>query len=281
MRNDLASKTVAFIGGGSIAKSLIAGITKSGLISPSRVFVTDHKQSTLLSLHDTLGIHASLSMNDWADRADIVVFCVKPKDIVTALAQAENVIHHDTLYISVVAGCQLEFLIHHIHTLTSSQRETTRFVRAMPNTSSAVMQSATAYALSKACSDDDEAIVKLIFDAVGLSFKVEESMLDAVTGLSGSGPAYVYYLVEAMTEAGVHMGLPTTLAEQLATQTLFGAASLLHQGDYKASQLRQQVTSPGGTTMAGLAALEEHGFKDAIKSAIEHATNRAKEMGLK
>lgn len=281
MMDDLKTKKVAFLGGGSIARSLIAGLIKSHLIAPSNIYVTDHKESTVQNLRDNYGLHASLSMEDWATQADIIVFCVKPKDIVAALEQVRSNIKHDVLFVSVVAGCSLDFLLDHIHTLASGQRQAIRFIRAMPNTSSAVMHSATAYALSQGCNEHDEAMVKLIFDAVGLSFKVEESLLDAVTGLSGSGPAYVYYLVEAMTEAGIRVGLPSSLAEQLATQTLFGAAMLLHQSENTASQLRQQVTSKGGTTMAGLAALDDHGFKDAIVAAVEHATNRAKEMGLK
>ncbi len=281
MIDDLATKTVAFIGGGSIARSLIAGIIKSQLISPSNIYVTDHKESTVQYLQDMYGVNASLSMEDWADRADIIIFCVKPKDIVDTVEQTQSIIKHDVLYISVVAGYSLDFLMHRIHPLATDHQRAIRFVRAMPNTSSAVLQSATAYALSEACGVSDEAMVKLIFDAVGQSFKVEESMLDAVTGLSGSGPAYVYYLVEAMTAAGIHVGLPPILSEQLAKQTLFGAATLLHQSNDQASQLRQQVTSKGGTTMAGLAALDDHGFKDAILAAVEHATNRAKEMGLK
>ena len=279
MSLDLSAKKLAFVGAGSIAESLIRGMTQSGTVFPGNIYVTDHHEHRRRLMRQQYAVHAFDNISDAAAHADVIFFCVKPTDITTALEQTARTVSHDPLYVSVVAGCPLAYLIEHINYQTPLKIEQTRFVRVMPNTSSAVLASATAYAVSHACSQEDAELVRFLLDAVGRSFFVEESMLDAITGLSGSGPAYIYYLVEAMTEAGISAGLSTELSESLTRQTLLGAALMLDQGELSAAQLRQKVTSPGGTTMAGIAALEQDGFRQAVLHAVQAATHRAQEMG--
>jgi pyrroline-5-carboxylate reductase len=207
-----------------------------------------------------------------AGNAEIVFIAVKPGIVPVVLREVSGAITPQHLVISIAAGVP-------IASMESLLPAGARVVRVMPNTPCLVGASATAFALGKNATAQDAACVKTIFDAVGKTFLVEEKLLDAVTGLSGSGPAYVYLVIEALADGGVHMGLPREIATALAAQTVMGAARMVLETRHHPAQLRDMVTSPGGTTMAGLHALECGNLRAAIMNAVEAATERSKELG--
>jgi len=278
-------KNIAFIGAGAIAEALLKGICHTGVTSPSRLAVTNKTQRERLDfLAATYGIKACSSYAEAVKDADVIFLCTKPKDLVAALTEAARYAPANALYISVAAGCSIaliEDVIRCSQPLVETGRQAVapRVIRTMPNTSSAVLESATAYALGAACSEEDAALAHTLLTAVGRSYRIDEAKLDAVTGLSGTGPAYVYYLVEALILAGTDVGLDHETAVALVTQTLIGAATMLRQSGESPAALRQRVTSPGGTTMAGIAALDEHGFTFAVREAVARATARSAELG--
>ncbi len=270
---------VTFIGAGAIADALVRGLIESGVIAANSIRVYDRFQDRPIIFADKYGIHAFDDLSKALLGTDVVFFCVKPKDIEDALHDAAKARSSWPLFLSVVAGCPLSFLLEGIAGEQADTLASIRFVRAMPNTSSAVLTSATAFSASAACTEDDIDLVKQLLNAVGTSYLVDESLLNAVTALSGSGPAYFYYMVEAMIEAGVGVGFSEELATQLTLQTLYGSAKMLENLAIEPGVLRKNVTSPGGTTMAGIAALDAHGFKEAIRAGVIAARDRAIEMG--
>ena len=199
---------VTFIGAGAIADALVRGLIESGVIAANSIRVYDRFQDRPIIFADKYGIHAFDDLSKALLGTDVVFFCVKPKDIEDALHDAAKARSSWPLFLSVVAGCPLSFLLEGIAGEQADTLASIRFVRAMPNTSSAVLTSATAFSASAACTEDDIDLVKQLLNAVGTSYLVDESLLNSVTALSGSGPAYFYYMVEAMIEAGVRVGFP-------------------------------------------------------------------------
>ncbi|HVR19456.1 MAG TPA: pyrroline-5-carboxylate reductase, partial [Polyangiaceae bacterium] len=221
------------------------------------------------------GAHGIVTTDDNAAIArfsDIVVLAVKPQVIAQAAATFAEALAPETLVVSVAAGVTIRAL----ETLLPHSR---RIVRAMPNTPALVLAGATAVAVSRAATDDDLAAATALFEAVGSVVRVEESLLDAVTGLSGSGPAYVMLVIEALTEGGVNVGLDRSIALSLATEVVLGSAKLLVETGEDPARLREMVTSPNGTTVAGLRALESGGLVRALVAAVESATQRSRELG--
>ncbi len=200
------------------------------------------------------------------------MLCVKPQDILSTLASCAFSPGNGKLLISVAAGVTLS-------TLEKHTPEAVRIVRTMPNTPSLVGKGATAYCLGSRCAEEDRGIVERLLGAVGISVEVPEKQMDAVTGLSGSGPAYIYLIIEALADGGVRQGLPRAEALRLAAQTVSGAAEMvIHTGTHPAV-LKDMVTSPGGTTIAGLSVLEEKNVRSALISAVSAAATRASELG--
>lgn len=278
-------KNIAFIGAGSITEALLHGILSTGAADPTRIRITNRaNEARRLQLSRTFGVASCDSIDQTVTHADIIFLCMKPKDVADSLTVIATSASPDALYISVAAGCSIAMMMDVIERAQApigerGSHSPPRMIRAMPNTSCAVLESATAYALGPTCTEADAATAEQLLRVVGACYRMDEDKLDAVTGLSGSGPAYIYFLVEALTEAGIAVGLDQAVAKSLVTQTLIGAAAMLRQTDESPTVLRERVTSPGGTTMAGIAVLRERGFEQAIKAAVASATERATELG--
>lgn len=274
----LRSQKIAFIGAGSMAEALVRGLTDAELVhSLSVVVLNRHNRSRLAALQEQYGVRIP-ETNEPAERsslietADIVVFAMKPKDVGSAISEFRRSIRPEQLIVSVVAGLS-------ITTIEQLLRRKQPIIRTMPNTSSSIGLGATGLASSDSVSEQWRQIAIQMFEAVGLVVPVKEEKLNLVTGLSGSGPAYVYYLMESMTSAGVEAGLSEEDARALTVQTVLGAAHMVHTTDEDPAELRAKVTSPNGTTFAALGVLEQYRFKEGMTKAIFRASERAQEMG--
>lgn len=259
------------IGCGKMASALVEGVLKAGAFAKSEIIVSDKFPAAVKTLVEKTGVSAAAGNADVAAKADVILLCVKPGDAMDALEAARESLA-GKLVISILAGVTLA-------KLQKAAGEKTRAVRVMPNTPALVHKGAAAYATGHSATADDAAVVEKIFSSVGVVFRVKEDLLDVVTGLSGSGPAYIYVVIEALADAGVLMGLPRDLALQLAAQTVSGAADMVLRTGLHPAQLKDQVTSPGGTTIAGLEALEAAGIRAAFLSAVRAATERSRELG--
>jgi pyrroline-5-carboxylate reductase len=206
-----------------------------------------------------------------AEHADVVFLAVKPQYVAAAAPEARPALHDSKLVVSIVAGATLAAL--------AERLGTKRLVRVMPNTPCLVGESAAAYCLGESATRDDGEFVRRLLGAVGTALELDEQLLDAVTGLSGSGPAYGYVIIEALADGGVRMGLPRDAALLLAAQTILGAAKMVLQTGEHPAVLKDRVASPGGTTIAGLQALEDRGIRGALIAAVEAATRRSAELG--
>ena len=262
---------LGFIGCGKMATALIEGVVASGIFSKNDIIISDRYPAAVEAVASKCGVRRAVNNTGVVTEADVIIVCVKPADAADALDELKRA-SVDKLVISIMAGVP-------IAKLQELSGERARIIRVMPNTPALVHKGASAYALGKGTTEDDAAIVEKIFAAVGTIASVKEPLLDAVTGLSGSGPAYIYLVIEALSDAGVLMGLPRDLSLQLAAQTVVGAAEMVMQTGLHPAQLKEQVTSPGGTTIAGIAAMEHAGVRAALLSAVSAATARSKELG--
>ncbi|MDE3839498.1 pyrroline-5-carboxylate reductase [Bacillus methanolicus] len=266
-------KKLTFVGAGSIAEAMISGMLKSNLIEKNRIWVTNRKDDNKLNrMSQDYGVNTSYNLEELFSNTDAVILAMKPKDAAEAITRIKDYLTEDMLIISVLAGIS-------ISSIEELSGKSLAIVRAMPNTSAAIGKSATAIAVNKMVKDQQKKIVKQMFETIGLTTFVEEEQLDAVTGLSGSGPAYIYYLVEAMEKSAVEIGLEKEVAKQLIVQTLLGAAEMLTKSSKSPEQLRREVTSPGGTTEAGIKVLEAHDVQHAFISCIKEATAQSKRLG--
>jgi pyrroline-5-carboxylate reductase len=266
-------KKLAIIGAGSMAEALISGILENSLIDRKDVWVTNHSNAERLQkLQERYGVSTTYDLNELLTGADMVILSMKPKDVATAIQYIRDYLTEQMLVVSVLAGVSMS-------TIEALARLPIAIVRAMPNTSAAVGKSATAVAVNERVTPQQIEVIKNLFGTVGLTTFVEEEQLDAVTGLSGSGPAYIYYLIEAMEKSAVEVGLDKEMASELIVQTLIGAAEMVKNSTKTSEQLRKDVTSPGGTTEAGVKVLEEHQVQQAFISCIKAATAQSKKMG--
>ena len=265
-------KKIAFLGGGNMAEALIKGMLAAGVALADRILVSDVSNERLEHLHATYGIIIDRSNKDAVDKADIILLCVKPQIIDVVLSKIEPVADKEKLVISIAAGVT----IGRIEKMLANRP---RVIRVMPNTPALVLSGAAAIAAGSAASAEDLATAQQIFGAVGRAVVVEEKLMDAVTGLSGSGPAYVFTIIEALTDAGVKEGIPRPLALELAAQTVYGAAKMVLETGEHPVRLRDMVTSPGGTTIEGLHVLEKGNLRATLMNAVEAATQRSKELG--
>lgn len=264
---------ITIVGAGSMAEAFISGILESGLIEQKNVWVTNNSnQDRLNDLEARYGIRSSYDLIDLFNGTDVVVLAMKPKDAASAIDDIRTYLSPEMLIVSVLAGVSM-------HTIEALAKKPLAIARAMPNTSAAVGKSATAIAVNSRVSEAQLEMAKQLFETVGLVAFVEEDQLDAVTGLSGSGPAYIYYLIEAMEKSAVEIGLDKQMGKELIVQTLIGAAEMVKSSAKPPEQLRREVTSPGGTTEAGVRILEESGVQQAFISCIKAATAQSKKMG--
>jgi pyrroline-5-carboxylate reductase len=265
---------IGFLGAGNMAGALIAGLLDARAVTAAQIRVSDTRPSRLEELTRLYGIQTHTSNIDLVSWANVVVLSVKPGVVPAVLDQCGASIGGGHLIISVAAGVP-------IRAIASRLGPGARIVRTMPNTPALSRAGATALALGASAAPGDMEIARGIFDAVGKTVVLDEGLLDAVTGLSGSGPAFVMLMVDALADGGVKAGLPKDVALLLATQTVYGAAKMLLDTSEHPAKLKDMVTSPGGTTISGLAVLEARGVRGAFLDAVDAATRRSAELGKK
>jgi len=265
---------IGFIGAGKMATALAQAWLKAGLVRPERLCASDPVASARDTFAKATG-GAGLSDNHQVvAESNAVILAVKPQQMGEVLIEIRpQVIASEPLLISIAAGVSIDSISERLDIHGCG------LVRVMPNTPCLVGASASAYAAGPSATEDDVRLVDRLFNAVGRAFPVPEKLLDAVTGLSGSGPAFIFVIIEALSDGGVQMGLPRDLATQLAAQTVLGSAKLLLETGLHPATLKDMVTSPAGTTIAGLHALERAGLRAALMDAVEAATRRSAELG--
>jgi pyrroline-5-carboxylate reductase len=263
--------TISFLGAGAMGEALMRGLIEAGVYAPQDIAAFDTDTARLQGTVDALGITAGLDAVTAVRDVPVVLLAVKPQMIGAALQPLRDVLHERQTLISIAAGVTTAQLESHFAASVPC-------VRVMPNTPCLVGSAASAICLGAHADESHRATAHRIFDAVGIAVDVEEKLLDAVTGLSGSGPAYVYLFIEALSDAGVKMGLPRDVATRLAAQTVCGAAQMVLQTGKHPGPLKDMVTSPGGTTIAGVHALEQNGFRGAVMDAVQAATERSREL---
>lgn len=263
--------TIGFIGGGAMGEALIAGLLRKELYSPESILVSDPNSERLKYLSAKYGVE-SLQHNDVVvEKADILLLAIKPQVVDKVISDIIEPFRSSQLIISIAAGVTLEHLKSYFPTNTP-------IVRVMPNTACLVGQGISAMALGEAVGQKQLDNAESILASVGKVLVMPENMLNAVTALSGSGPAYVYLTIEALTDAGVQVGLPRDIAQQLVLQTVIGSAAMVNETGLHTAQLKDMVTSPGGTTIAALEILEKSGLRGAFMEAVRAAWIRSKEL---
>jgi pyrroline-5-carboxylate reductase len=269
----LNDKKIAIIGAGNMGEALISGLTVSGSSKPKSIICTDVRESRLEEMKKEYGVRTTENNIDAVEASDIIVYAVKPQIIASVLKETAQKLDMSKLIISIAAGVPMA-------AIESCLNKDLRLIRVMPNIPAAVKEAASAIAAGGHATDEDVDLAMEIFNSVGKCvFLKENYLMDAITGLSGSGPAYIFLIVDALADAGVKMGLAREEALFLSTQTVLGAAKLLMETREHPGQLKDRVTSPGGTAIAGLATLEEGGLRTTLIHAVEAATNRSKELG--
>ena len=259
-----------FVGAGKMASALVRGMIRAGVAPPDRIATFDPSADMAEAL-GTLGVAVAETNLALAESSDVLVLAVKPQVMPEALAELRPRMTSKHLVISVAAGVPLAVL-------EAGLGPKPRLVRVMPNTPSLVGEGASAFCLGPSASAEDEALVARCLEAVGRAFRVPERLMDAVTGLSGSGPAFVYVMIEALSDGGVRAGLPRDIATALAAQTVLGAARMVLETGSHPGVLKDEVASPGGTTIAGLHALERGGLRAALLDAVDAASRRSAEL---
>ncbi|MEH6945952.1 pyrroline-5-carboxylate reductase [Bacillus sp. JJ634] len=266
-------KKITFIGAGSMAEAIISGLVAQQVVDPKNINVTNKSnEARLASLNEKYGVTGTRNIQEAMKEADVVLLAVKPKDMLATMQSIQPYITTEMMLVSVAAGV-------HTASLEGIAAKEVAVIRAMPNTSATVGQSATAISTNAYTSAEQRQTAITLFETIGSVVVVEEEQLDAVTGLSGSGPAYLYYLVEAMEKSAQDLGLDAGTAKQLIIQTMLGAAEMLKHSTKSPATLRKEVTSPGGTTEAGLKVLQNCEVDQAFIACIEEATAQSKRMG--
>jgi len=267
---------IAILGCGNMGAAIINGLTKVLNDCEIEVWDTDIEKAKATVASEEIQTAKVKNPQDWfsgneADYPDAVIIAVKPQIIKEALS-VFNIAGKNTVWVSIAAGIS-------IPTLQNSLPSNAKIARVMPNTPALIGEGCSLYSLNSLCDQNDKKIVEQILNSVGLSFEIPETQMNAATGLSGSGPAYIYTIIEAFANAGIAAGLPYDIALKSATQTILGAAKMVQQTGESPALLKSRVMSPNGTTVAGNTALENGGIREVIKSAVMAATNRAEELG--
>jgi len=269
----LINKKVAIIGAGNMAEAIISGVLAKRILQPQQIYVTNYSNKDRLQLlQEKYRVETFSSIQEVLPTMDIIILAIKPKDIEATIAKLKSVTTSEQLIISVLAGVSTAC----ISRLLEHQAPV---IRTMPNTSAAVGASMTAISAGCFATSQHLAISEALFKAIGEVVIVDETKQDAITGVSGSGPAYIYYLVEALEKSASEVGLDEVLAKQLICQVLIGAAERLKSTDLSPQMLYKQVMSPNGTTEAGIKVLESYHFQEAMIECVKRATERSKELG--
>ena len=267
-------KTIAFLGAGNMAEALVKGLLRANVAEPREIICSDRSEERGPVLTQRYGVRFTRSNKEATAGADIVILSVKPQVMNKLLDEISPVLTDKKLVISIAAGVP-------IAAIERKVGHGVRIIRTMPNTPALVGAGATALSAGEHATEDDLHQARALFDAIGKSVVVDEVLLDAVTGLSGSGPAYIFLIIEALSDACVKVGLARTTAQELAAQTVLGSAKLLIETGEHPGRLKDQVTSPGGTAIAGLHTLEAGGLRTTLMDAVEAATIRSIELGKK
>ena len=267
----LTYKKIGFIGGGNMAEALIKGLHAGGFPAGD-ILVAEPIEERRQFLADRYGVGVTADNGSVAAACDVIILAIKPQMAPAVLAGVNTALTAGKRLISIMAGVKTT-------AIEAAVTAGVRVVRAMPNTPALVLEAATAIAPGMSATDEDLALARRIFELVGRTYRVTEQLMDAVTGLSGSGPAYVLTIIEALADAGVKNGLARDVAVGLAAQTVYGTARLLLETGEHPAVLKDKVTSPGGTTIAGLHVLEKEGIRGTLMNAVDAATARSKELG--
>ena len=262
----------AFIGGGNMAEALIKGLISGLGVTPQQIIATDVVPERRTYMQTTYGITASADNKHAVQESTVVILAVKPQIMPMILEEIAPVVNSEKLVISIAAGITLQ-------TLQRALGDSRRVVRVMPNTPALVLAGAAGISPGKAATAQDVALVERIFNAVGRAMVVSDEMMDVVTGLSGSGPAFIFALIEGLSDGGVLMGLARQTATLLAAQTVLGAAKMVLETGKHPGELKDMVTSPAGTTIAGMHALESGGLRGLMMEAVRRATERSEALG--
>lgn len=257
-----------------MGRALALGAIEAGAVASRDLLAFDIHPEAVRALTEETGARGAESLAELVTQSQVLLLCTKPHDVATVLGEVarQRSPGDDLLVLSIAAGVTLGAMEHQVAGCA-------RVIRAMPNTPALIGKGAAAFSLGTSATRDDAGLAAGFLGAVGEVTEVKESLLDAVTGLSGSGPAYVYLFIEALTDAGVRNGLSREQAGALATQTVAGAAAMVRETKEHPAVLRDMVTSPGGTTIAGLTAMEAAGFRHACHEAVDAATRRSRELG--
>jgi pyrroline-5-carboxylate reductase len=267
------TKSIGFIGIGMMGEALLRGILGAKLAKAARIWASDVREERRQTIKNLYHINVSADNLAVAQKSEIIILAVKPQTMPAVLKELKGRLAHSKLILSIAAGVPIAKL--------QALGPEVKIIRAMPNLAATVLASATAIAPGPRVRVADLKIAKKIFSAVGQCVLVQEPMMDAVTGLSGSGPGYIMLVIEALADGGVKMGLPREVALTLAAQTVYGAAKLQIESQEHPAKIKDRVASPGGTTIAGLHALEDNGLRSAFIDAVEAATLRSQELGGK
>ena len=267
----LFSRKITFIGTGNMGEALLAGLLKAKLTKPENIMATDIRIERQKFVQEKWKVNTTSDNIKAVKFADIIVFCVKPQTISQVITEIHSVIKSDQLIISILAGIQTQ-------TINKTIGKNNPIIRAMPNIPATVDEGATGICLGDYAEEIHKEIAQTIFKAVGEVEVVQESQMDTITGLSGSGPAYIYMIIEALTDGGVLMGLSREIATRLATQTVLGSAKLVRETGIHPAVLKDQVTTPGGSTISAIQELEGHGLRPMLISAVETATKKSREL---
>ncbi|MDO5309649.1 MAG: pyrroline-5-carboxylate reductase [Planctomycetia bacterium] len=273
----VGQSTIGFIGLGQMATAFASGFLRAQVATADDLIGFDVSSKAAVKFAEKTNATIVATPQEVVQKANVVFLAVKPQYMASALAPLKSVVAatpSKVLFVSIAAGLPIQYF-------EQALAGEIRLARVMPNTPCLVGQGASGFALNANATQEDGALVKSLLDAVGLAFELPENLLDAVTGLSGSGPAYVFMAIEALSDGGVKAGLPRPIALQLAAQTLKGSAEMYLQTKRHPGDLKDSVTSPAGTTIAGVAALEKHGFRAALIDAVECGANRSRELGAK
>lgn len=267
----MQEKRVGFIGAGKMATALASGMVNQGYAA-DLIRATDPVPTAREAFQKATGSQVCETIADLSDWAEVFILAVKPHQTADVLKEVSRFWDSSNLLISIAAGI-------HLSQLAVNLPDAAKIVRVMPNTPAMVGASASAFACNEHVTQDEQSYSTELLSAVGIAECVPESLLDAVTGLSGSGPAYVYQMIEALSDGAVSVGLPRAMATRFAAQTLFGAAKMVLETGIHPGELKDMVTSPGGTTIEGLHALENGGLRGTLMNAVRAAANKSKEMG--
>jgi pyrroline-5-carboxylate reductase len=271
MSDAIPPLTVGFVGAGQMATALAKGFIAAGSLTPDSIVAFDVVRAAVDRFVEQTGGRSALSNKDVAANAKVVFLAVKPQQMSQALEEIRAAVTPEHLIVSIAAGISLK-------KIATGLGHETRLIRVMPNTPCLIRLGASAFCRGPHATNEDAALVQQLLSNVGYAVEVQEKLLDAVTGLSGSGPAYVYQIIEALSDGGVRMGLPREAATKLAAQTLYGAAQMVLSTGQHPGVLKDAVTSPGGTTIAGLHELERGCLRGTLMNAVEAATERSREL---